>query len=195
MSKSPDFTTMAYGADFPKPSFAEWRAQVEKATGKTLEQLVSATMEHIDVKPLYTRDDIKDLQHLGYVAGVPPFLRGPYPAMYVTQPWTVRQYAGFSTAEESNAFYRRNLAAGQKGLSIAFDLATHRGYDSDHQPRGRRCRQGRRGDRFAAGHEHPVRRHPARSDVGVDDHERRGVAGAGVLHRRRRGAGRFPRAS
>jgi methylmalonyl-CoA mutase N-terminal domain/subunit len=70
--------------------------------------------------------------HLGYVAGVPPFLRGPYPAMYVTQPWTVRQYAGFSTAEESNAFYRRNLAAGQKGLSIAFDLATHRGYDSDH---------------------------------------------------------------
>jgi hypothetical protein len=98
-----------------------------------LEQLVSATMEQIDVKPLYTRDDIKDLQHLGYVAGVPPFLRGPYPAMYVTQPWTVRQYAGFSTAEESNAFYRRNLAAGQKGLSIAFDLATHRGYDSDHE--------------------------------------------------------------
>ena len=132
MSKSPDFTTMAYGVDFPKPSFADWRATVEKATGKTLEQLVSATMEHIDIKPLYTRDDIKDLQHLGYVAGVPPFLRGPYPAMYVTQPWTVRQYAGFSTAEESNAFYRRNLAAGQKGLSIAFDLATHRGYDSDH---------------------------------------------------------------
>ena len=132
MSKSPDFTTMAYGVDFPKPSFADWRATVEKATGETLEQLVSATMEHIDIKPLYTREDIKDLQHLGYVAGVPPFLRGPYPAMYVTQPWTVRQYAGFSTAEESNAFYRRNLAAGQKGLSIAFDLATHRGYDSDH---------------------------------------------------------------
>ncbi|MBE2294156.1 MAG: methylmalonyl-CoA mutase, partial [Phycisphaerales bacterium] len=132
MSKSPDFTTMAYGVDFPKPSFAEWKAMVEKTTGKTLEQLVSATMEQIDVKPLYTRDDIRDLKYLNYVAGVPPFLRGPYPAMYVTQPWTVRQYAGFSTAEESNAFYRRNLAAGQKGLSIAFDLATHRGYDSDH---------------------------------------------------------------
>ena len=103
MSKSPDFTTMAYGVDFPKPSFAEWKTTVEKATGKTLDQLVSATMEQIDVKPLYTHDDIKDLKHLGYVAGVPPFLRGPYPAMYVTQPWTVRQYAGFSTAEESNA--------------------------------------------------------------------------------------------
>jgi methylmalonyl-CoA mutase len=90
------------------------KRQVEKATGKTLEQLVSATMEHIDVKPLYTRDDIKDLQHLGYVAGVPPFLRGPYPAMYVTQPWTVRQYAGFSTAEESNAFYRRNWPPGRR---------------------------------------------------------------------------------
>jgi methylmalonyl-CoA mutase len=124
---------MAYGVDFPKPSFADWKAMVEKATGKTLEQLVSATMEQIDVKPLYTRTTSRILQHLGYVAGVPPFLRGPYPAMYVTQPWTVRQYAGFSTAEESNAFYRRNLAAGQKGLSIAFDLATHRGYDSDHQ--------------------------------------------------------------
>ncbi|MEZ5602314.1 MAG: methylmalonyl-CoA mutase family protein, partial [Candidatus Competibacteraceae bacterium] len=124
---------MAYGLDFPKPSFAEWKAMVEKTTGKTLEQLVWATMEQIDVNPLYTQDDIKDLKHLGYAAGVPPFLRGPYPAMYVTQPWTVRQYAGFSTAEESNAFYRRNLAAGQKGLSIAFDLATHRGYDSDHQ--------------------------------------------------------------
>ena len=122
MSTSPDFTTMDYGVEFPKPSFAEWQAAVEKATGKTLDQLVSATMEQIDVKPLYTPDDTKDLQHLGYVAGVAPFLRGPYPAMYVTQPWTVRQYAGFSTAEESNAFYRRNLAAGQKGLSIAFDF-------------------------------------------------------------------------
>lgn len=89
-------------------------------------------MEQIDVQPNYTRADIKDAVHTGYTAGLPPFLRGPYPTMYVTRPWTVRQYAGFSTAEESNAFYRRNLAAGQKGLSIAFDLATHRGYDSDH---------------------------------------------------------------
>lgn len=90
------------------------------------------TAEGISVKPQFTATDIKDAQHLGFSAGIPPFLRGPYSTMYVMQPWTVRQYAGFSTAEESNAFYRRNLAAGQKGLSVAFDLATHRGYDSDH---------------------------------------------------------------
>ncbi len=84
------------------------------------------------MKRLYTAADTAGMEHLGFMAGLPPFLRGPYPTMYVTQPWTVRQYAGFSTAEESNAFYRRNLAAGQKGLSVAFDLATHRGYDSDH---------------------------------------------------------------
>jgi len=88
--------------------------------------------EQIDVKSVYTSDDLKGMEHLNYAAGIPPYLRGPYSTMYVTQPWTIRQYAGFSTAEESNAFYRRNLAAGQKGLSIAFDLATHRGYDSDH---------------------------------------------------------------
>ncbi|MBK7632117.1 MAG: methylmalonyl-CoA mutase [Ignavibacteriales bacterium] len=86
----------------------------------------------IPVKPLYTKDDIQNLDHVNYLSGVPPFLRGPYSTMYVQRPWTVRQYAGFSTAEESNAFYRRNLAAGQMGLSVAFDLATHRGYDSDH---------------------------------------------------------------
>src|SRR5690606_3196120 len=85
-----------------------------------------------DVEPLYDAKDTEGMKHLDYVAGIPPFLRGPYPAMYKSRPWTVRQYAGFSTAEERNAFYRRNLAAGQKGLSIAFDLATHRGYDSDH---------------------------------------------------------------
>ena len=90
------------------------------------------TNEQIDVRPFYTRDDYEGLEHLDYVAGIPPFLRGPYATMYALRPWTVRQYAGFSTAEESNAFYRRNLAAGQKGLSVAFDLATHRGYDSDH---------------------------------------------------------------
>jgi methylmalonyl-CoA mutase len=90
------------------------------------------TLENIDVKPLYTSSDLTDMEHLEYVSGIAPFLRGPYPTMYINQPWTIRQYAGFSTAEESNAFYRRNLAAGQKGLSIAFDLATHRGYDSDH---------------------------------------------------------------
>jgi methylmalonyl-CoA mutase len=91
------------------------------------------TLEQIPVKPVYNRDDLKGLKHLDYAAGIPPFLRGPYSTMYVMRPWTIRQYAGFSTAEESNAFYRRNLASGQKGLSVAFDLPTHRGYDSDHE--------------------------------------------------------------
>src|SRR5499427_6556512 len=90
------------------------------------------TPEGIAVKPVYGADDVKDLDFLETFPGIAPYLRGPYPTMYVTQPWTIRQYAGFSTAEDSNAFYRRNLAAGQKGLSVAFDLATHRGYDSDH---------------------------------------------------------------
>ncbi|WP_081839551.1 methylmalonyl-CoA mutase [Synergistes jonesii] len=113
-------------------SFEEWKRSVEEETGKPFESLMHRTMEQIDVEPLYTEADYEGMSHLSYMAGLPPFLRGPYPTMYVTRPWTVRQYAGFSTAEESNAFYRRNLAAGQKGLSIAFDLATHRGYDSDH---------------------------------------------------------------
>lgn len=91
------------------------------------------TAEQISVKSIYTSSDLADISHLNYAAGLSPFLRGPYSTMYVMQPWTIRQYAGFSTAEESNAFYRRNLAAGQKGLSVAFDLATHRGYDSDHE--------------------------------------------------------------
>ena len=88
--------------------------------------------EQIDIKPRFSKEDILNLQHLNFVAGLPPYLRGPYSSMYAIRPWTIRQYAGFSTAEESNAFYRRNLADGQKGLSVAFDLATHRGYDSDH---------------------------------------------------------------
>ncbi len=91
------------------------------------------TNEQIPVKPVYTEKDLEGLEHLEYGAGMPPYLRGPYSTMFVMRPWTIRQYAGFSTAEESNAFYRRNLAAGQKGLSVAFDLATHRGYDSDHE--------------------------------------------------------------
>ncbi len=93
----------------------------------------STTAENINLKSEYSKEDIKDLEHLNFVAGIAPNLRGPYSTMYVRRPWTIRQYAGFSTAEESNAFYRRNLAAGQKGLSVAFDLATHRGYDSDHE--------------------------------------------------------------
>ena len=96
-------------------------------------QSVFNTAEDIEVKPFYSKEDIEDLNHLDFAAGIPPYLRGPYSTMYVRRPWTIRQYAGFSTAEESNAFYRRNLAAGQKGLSVAFDLPTHRGYDSDHE--------------------------------------------------------------
>lgn len=91
------------------------------------------TPEQIPVKTFYTKEDLMEMEHLNYAAGIPPYLRGPYSTMYNMRPWTIRQYAGFSTAEESNAFYRRNLAAGQKGLSVAFDLATHRGYDSDHE--------------------------------------------------------------
>ena len=90
------------------------------------------TPELISVKPVYTKSDLEGLEHLNYVAGIPPYLRGPYSGMYAIRPWTIRQYAGFSTAAESNAFYRRNLASGQKGLSVAFDLPTHRGYDADH---------------------------------------------------------------
>jgi methylmalonyl-CoA mutase len=128
----PDFTKIDYKSDYPRQTKAEWRAMVEKETGKSPEEFVWHTLEQIDVDPLYMAEDIAEFEHLGFVAGIPPYLRGPYPAMYAQRPWTVRQYAGFSTAEESNAFYRRNLAAGQKGLSVAFDLATHRGYDSDH---------------------------------------------------------------
>ena len=110
-------------------------ANVDFAAAATASAVVNAqswlTPEGIPVKPSYSADDIGDLDFLDTFPGIAPYLRGPYPTMYVTQPWTIRQYAGFSTAEDSNAFYRRNLAAGQKGLSIAFDLPTHRGYDSD----------------------------------------------------------------
>ena len=110
--------------------------QIVKSEKEKVKSTVSnnfTTAEGIEVKPTYTKEDISDLEHLGFGAGFAPNLRGPYATMYVRRPWTIRQYAGFSTAEESNAFYRRNLAAGQKGLSVAFDLATHRGYDSDHE--------------------------------------------------------------
>jgi methylmalonyl-CoA mutase len=113
-------------------SAADWEVKASAAAGGSLDALTWETPEGIPVKPLYSSADLEGLDFLDTRPGIAPFLRGPYPAMYVTQPWTVRQYAGFSTAEDSNAFYRRNLAAGQKGLSIAFDLATHRGYDSDH---------------------------------------------------------------
>mgnify|MGYP000956198738 CR=1 FL=1 len=134
MSPTPDFARIAFSSkgSAPAPTFEDWKESFERATGAPFDELHRRTMEQIEVAPLYTEDVYAETPHIRYTAGIPPFLRGPYPTMYVTQPWTVRQYAGFSTAEESNAFYRRNLAAGQKGLSIAFDLATHRGYDSDH---------------------------------------------------------------
>ena len=118
MSRLPDFTKL----DWQEPKTAPAVAAGD----------LWLTPEGIAVKSAYGEADLKGIDFLDTWPGLPPYLRGPYPAMYVTQPWTIRQYAGFSTAEDSNAFYRRNLAAGQKGLSVAFDLATHRGYDSDH---------------------------------------------------------------
>jgi methylmalonyl-CoA mutase len=121
MSKIPNFSTLPLDCEGGVPT-----------SGSAPDGPAWTTMEQIDVKPVYRPSDLAACPQLGFTAGLPPFLRGPYATMYVTRPWTVRQYAGFSTARESNAFYRRNLAAGQMGLSIAFDLATHRGYDSDH---------------------------------------------------------------
>ena len=119
MSRIPDFTQIAFAAE-------------TDVTGTPAQKPVWETPEGIAVKPVYWSADRKGLDFLDTWPGLPPYLRGPYPTMYVQRPWTIRQYAGFSTAEDSNAFYRRNLAAGQQGVSVAFDLATHRGYDSDH---------------------------------------------------------------
>ncbi|MDD4971219.1 MAG: methylmalonyl-CoA mutase [Paludibacter sp.] len=117
-----------------KPNFKNIDIQNFSVTSKAPEtESTWLTPELIPVKPFYTKDDLEGMEHLNYAAGLPPYLRGPYSVMYAMQPWTIRQYAGFSTAEESNAFYLRNLAAGQKGLSVAFDLPTHRGYDADHE--------------------------------------------------------------
>ena len=119
----PDFSKIDYR---PRPRHSDPAGPGEGSP-------VWKTAEHIPVKAWYTAADLEGMEHLEYAAGVAPFLRGPYSTMYAMQPWTIRQYAGFSTAEESNAFYRHNLSAGQKGLSVAFDLATHRGYDSDNE--------------------------------------------------------------
>ena len=135
MSGIPDFSTVHLepgNAPAAGGGPQAWAAQLAADADATPDDLLWETPERINVKPLYTSADLEGLDHLDGAPGFAPFLRGPYSTMYVTKPWTVRQYAGFSTAEDSNAFYRRNLAAGQKGLSIAFDLATHRGYDSDH---------------------------------------------------------------
>ena len=123
----PSFKNISYRSDDKKKTdFRRWEKDHKNTS-------CWQTAEQIRVKPVYDAEDLLQMEHLNYAAGLPPYLRGPYSTMYVMKPWTIRQYAGFSTAEESNAFYRRNLAAGQKGLSVAFDLATHRGYDSDHE--------------------------------------------------------------
>ncbi|WP_285768854.1 methylmalonyl-CoA mutase [Peribacillus sp. SI8-4] len=128
--KKPNFSAINPNAAERKGSVEAWKKEAEKAVGENIDDLLFETNEQIKVKPLYVKTE--DLEHMESMPGLAPYTRGPYPSMYVNRPWTVRQYAGFSTAEESNAFYRRNLAMGQKGLSVAFDLATHRGYDSDH---------------------------------------------------------------
>ena len=135
MNQIPNFSTINLDSTNQSTSDLDrWKRDLVAQTGTSAEELTWHTPEGIDIKCLYTAADLRgDMTHLDSFPGFAPFLRGPYPTMYTTQPWTVRQYAGFSTAEDSNAFYRRNLAAGQKGLSVAFDLATHRGYDSDHE--------------------------------------------------------------
>jgi methylmalonyl-CoA mutase len=132
MATIPNFADIPLSPSTQRANLDAWNAQVERETGKSAGTLAWQTPEQLPVKPLYTADDLRAVDHLGTLPGIPPYVRGPYATMYALKPWTVRQYAGFSTAEASNAFYRRNLAAGQMGLSIAFDLATHRGYDSDH---------------------------------------------------------------
>ena len=132
MTGVPDFSDVPLEGPAPQGDLDAWREAAEAQAGVPLAQMTWETPEGIAVAPLHTPADREGLDFLDTYPGIAPFLRGPYPTMYVNQPWTVRQYAGFSTAQESNAFYRRNLAAGQKGLSVAFDLPTHRGYDSDH---------------------------------------------------------------
>lgn len=130
--KQPDFKNVKLDFTLENINYLDWKKAIENSLDIKFEELKTETLENLTLEPLYDRKSIEGLKHIGYYPGLPPFLRGPYPTMYVQKPWTIRQYAGFSTAEESNAFYRRNLAAGQMGLSVAFDLATHRGYDSDH---------------------------------------------------------------
>ncbi len=133
MDNRPDFKKINLNINQKEGQVKNRKKINEKEPGNGNNNTLWKTLENIDIKPVYNFEDIGNCEHLDYMAGIPPFLRGPYATMYLQRPWTVRQYAGFSTAEESNAFYRRNLAAGQMGLSIAFDLATHRGYDSDHE--------------------------------------------------------------
>lgn len=128
--RQPDFTKVEPTKKSNQESIQS--SKVNQMVQDSIEEVLFESNEQIMIKSLYTKKDRENLEHMDSVPGIAPYTRGPYPSMYVNRPWTVRQYAGFSTAEESNAFYRRNLAMGQKGLSVAFDLPTHRGYDSDH---------------------------------------------------------------
>ncbi|MDQ0197387.1 methylmalonyl-CoA mutase [Neobacillus ginsengisoli] len=130
--QKPNFQNVSLFEEQQFSTKEQWKEKIVKEIDASIDDLLFETNEQINIKPIYTNEDRNGLEHLYDLPGLPPYTRGPYPTMYVNRPWTVRQYAGFSTAEESNAFYRRNLAMGQKGLSVAFDLATHRGYDSDH---------------------------------------------------------------
>ena len=132
MKTFPDFTQIAFDSTPARAGLEEWRKQFKAETHKSVDEAVFTTLEQIALQPLYTEADLANCEQIDSMPGIAPYIRGPYGSMYVSKPWTVRQYAGFSTAEESNAFYRRNIAAGQQGLSVAFDLPTHRGYDSDH---------------------------------------------------------------
>jgi methylmalonyl-CoA mutase len=132
MSSFPDYTKVKFDSSPATVNYDQWRKQFQAETGRTVEECAYNTLEQLALQPLYTAADLATCEHLDSMPGIAPFVRGPYGSMYVTKPWTVRQYAGFSTAEASNAFYRKNIAAGQQGLSVAFDLPTHRGYDSDH---------------------------------------------------------------
>jgi len=132
MNAQPDFTKIAFDNAVASVKQSDWRKEMKAETGQWPEDWAAKTLEEIDLKPLYGPEDLAKCEAIDSMPGIAPYRRGPYGSMYVIRPWTVRQYAGFSTAEESNAFYRRNIAAGQQGLSVAFDLPTHRGYDSDH---------------------------------------------------------------
>ena len=132
MNAQPDFTKIAFDNAVASVKQSDWRKEMKAETGQWPEDWAAKTLEEIDLKPLYGPEDLAKCEAIDSMPGIAPYRRGPYGSMYVIRPWTVRQYAGFSTAEESNAFYRLNIAAGQQGLSVAFDLPTHRGYDSDH---------------------------------------------------------------
>jgi methylmalonyl-CoA mutase len=167
-----------------KPAtFADWAKLAARELKDTRVESLTRDYGGLSVRPAYFADDV-DPAELNALPGVEPFTRGVRATMYANRPWTIRQYAGFSTARESNAFYRQNLAAGQKGLSVAFDLATHRGYDSDHPRAVGDVGKAGVAPRLGRGHEAPLRRHPTRRNVGLNDHERRGAPGARHVHRR-----------